>query len=168
MGWVGNVGVRNRLGFLNCSTRPLLIRTGQRDTRRDDICHRQMRRGRVTFLDNNHRVSPMKPTKSISALSPHPAFDDEDDDPLGDDALSPVSTPSDFVPLSAFDKQRESLQTYINSVPYECESIEQMQEKLKFIVDKIFVCAKTRNWLVLTTWDGMLQWYLKSSLQLLV
>jgi len=100
----------------------------------------------------------MRPTESINAVSPHTARDDEDDDPLGDDAFSPVSTPSDLIQLSPLDKQRESLQTYINSVPYECEPIEQMQEKLKFIVDKISVCIKTRNWLVLTTWDGMLQW----------
>ena len=98
----------------------------------------------------------------------HPACDDEDDDPLAEDAFSPVSTPSDLLQLSALDKQRESLQTYINSVPYECESIEQMQEKLNFIVDKIFVCVETRNWLVLTTWDGMLQWYLKPSPRFLV
>ena len=110
----------------------------------------------------------MRPAESINAVGPHPSCDDEDDDPLGEGAFSPVSTPSDAVQLSALDKQRESLQTYINSVPYECESVEQMQEKLQFIVDKIFVCAKTRNWLVLTTWDGMLQWYLRLFTQFLV
>ena len=56
------------------------------------------------------------------------------------------------------DEQTASLQSYITSVPYECETQEVMQAKLEEIVGKIFICAKSKNWLVLTTWDGMLQW----------
>lgn len=69
----------------------------------------------------------------------------DDDDSLFDDQ-------------NTLDKQRASLQTYIDSVPYECETIEEMQEKLEEIVGKILICAQTRNWKFLTTWDGMLQW----------
>lgn len=61
--------------------------------------------------------------------------------------------------LSDMDKQRATLQTYLNALPYECESVEYMQTRLEEIVGKIFVSAKAQNWLVLTTWDGMLQWY---------
>ena len=55
-------------------------------------------------------------------------------------------------------KQRASLQIYLDSVPYECETLEEMEEKLKQIVGKIMICAHAKNWLLLTTWDGMLQW----------
>ena len=34
-----------------------------------------------------------------------------------------------------------------------------MQAHLEYIVGKIAVCVKSKNWLVLTTWDGALQWY---------
>ncbi|KAL4243149.1 BLM10 family protein [Abortiporus biennis] len=61
---------------------------------------------------------------------------------------------------SSFEKQRASLQTYLDSLPYECESVEYMQAQLEYIVGKIAVCAMTKNWLVLTTWDGMLQCWL--------
>lgn len=50
------------------------------------------------------------------------------------------------------------LQTYLDSLPYECESVEDMQAHLEYIVGKITTCAKSKNWLVLTTWDGALQW----------
>jgi proteasome activator subunit 4 len=71
--------------------------------------------------------------------------------PEEDDNLSPEQ--------SAFEKQRASLQIYLDSVPYECETIEEMQTKLEDIVGKIMICAEAKNWLLLTTWDGMLQWY---------
>lgn len=51
-------------------------------------------------------------------------------------------------------------QTYVNSLPYQCESYEEMQAKLEEIVGKIYICAKSRNWLQLTTWDGVLQCWL--------
>lgn len=55
--------------------------------------------------------------------------------------------------------QQASLQVYLDSVPYECESLEEMEQRLEEIVSKIYICAKAKNWLVLCTWDGMLQWY---------
>lgn len=60
---------------------------------------------------------------------------------------------------SILEKQRATLQTYLDSVPYECESIEEMQDKLEHIVSKIYICAKTCDWLALTSWDGLLQWW---------
>ncbi|KAI0961210.1 hypothetical protein AcV7_000369 [Taiwanofungus camphoratus] len=61
---------------------------------------------------------------------------------------------------SVFEKEKAALQTYLDSIPYECESMEEMQTKLDFIVGKISICVETKNWLVLTTWDGMLQCWL--------
>lgn len=59
---------------------------------------------------------------------------------------------------SAHEGRLTSLQTYVNSVPYECESIEEMQAKLEDVVVKIMICAEAKNWLTLSTWDGVLQW----------
>ncbi|KAG2062138.1 hypothetical protein BDR06DRAFT_978583 [Suillus hirtellus] len=60
-----------------------------------------------------------------------------------------------------YEKQKATLQTYIDSLPYECESIDVMQAKLEYIVGKLIVCAKSKNWLVLTTWDAILQCWLQ-------
>ena len=60
---------------------------------------------------------------------------------------------------SALKKKHASLQIYLDSVPYECESVEEMQAKLEDIVGKIMICAHAKNWLLLTTWDAMLQWW---------
>ena len=77
-----------------------------------------------------------------------------------DDISVPDSPSSESGTLSpdALERQRASLQSYLNALPYECESPEEMQAKLEHIVGRICVCAETKNWLVLTTWDGMLQW----------
>ncbi|PCH33382.1 hypothetical protein WOLCODRAFT_21973 [Wolfiporia cocos MD-104 SS10] len=61
---------------------------------------------------------------------------------------------------SATERQKASLQSYLDSLPYECESVEEMQSQLEFIVSRISICAEARNWLSLTTWDGMLQCWL--------
>ena len=57
-----------------------------------------------------------------------------------------------------FDKQRAVLQTYIDSVPYECESIEVMNEKLKGIVEKIILCTKIGDWVSLSHASNGLHW----------
>jgi len=77
---------------------------------------------------------------------------------MDDEEISAIDSPDDIADTSAFDKQRASLQTYLNSLPYECETIEDMQARLEEIVEKIYICARAKNWLVLSTWDGMLQW----------
>ena len=77
-----------------------------------------------------------------------------------DDVSVPDSPTSESGTLSpdALERQRASLQSYLNQLPYECEPPEDMQAKLEYIVGRICICAETKNWLVLTTWDGMLQW----------
>ncbi|KAI8995384.1 ARM repeat-containing protein [Trametes punicea] len=79
-----------------------------------------------------------------------------------DDVSVPDSPSSESGTLSpgSIEKQRASLQSYLNALPYECESPEEMEAKLEHIVGRICVCAETKNWLVLTTWDGMLQCWL--------
>jgi proteasome activator subunit 4 len=79
-------------------------------------------------------------------------------DRIDDDDLSVIDTPGDSADPSAYEKQLASLQTYLNALPYNCESVEDMQDRLEDILEKLFVCAKTKNWTVLMTWDGMLQW----------
>lgn len=64
---------------------------------------------------------------------------------------------------TAYEKQRAALQTYLNALPYESESVEEMQDKLEVIVGKILICAKTQNWLLLSTWDSILHWYVPYS-----
>lgn len=75
-------------------------------------------------------------------------------DRIDDDDLSVIDTGD----AAAYEKQIASLQTYLNALPYDCESVDDMQYRLEDILEKVYVCAKTKNWTVLTTWDGMLQW----------
>ncbi|KAG6869164.1 hypothetical protein C0993_012263 [Termitomyces sp. T159_Od127] len=77
-----------------------------------------------------------------------------------EDDFSMTDTPIESVSLSDYEKQLASLQTYLASLPYETESVDQMHQKLEEIVGKIYIAAKTQNWLVLSTWDGMLQCWL--------
>jgi hypothetical protein len=65
-------------------------------------------------------------------------------------------------------KQRASLQTYLSSLPYNTESEEDMQARLEFILGRIIICAEAKNWLVLATWDGVLQWCARVALCILL
>jgi hypothetical protein len=80
-----------------------------------------------------------------------------------DISTAPDSPTIESVGLSreqaATEKQRASLRTYLSSLPYNAESEEDMQARLEFILGRIIVCAEAKNWLVLATWDGVLQWY---------
>ena len=58
---------------------------------------------------------------------------------------------------AAYEKQLASLQTYLDALPYNCESVEDMQDRLEDIIKKLYICAKTKDWTVLTTWDEMVQ-----------
>jgi proteasome activator subunit 4 len=87
--------------------------------------------------------------------------------PIMDEEMSSVGSSLDTDELSgegseqtksAYEKQRASLQSYLDSLPYECESVEEMQDKLEVIIGKILICAKTQNWLLLSTWDSILHW----------
>lgn len=85
------------------------------------------------------------------------------DNTMDDDEMSVPDSPLESGEMSprqtaTVDRQRATLQSYLDSLPYECESVEDMQGQLEYIVGKIAVCAKSKNWLVLTTWDGALQW----------
>ena len=98
-------------------------------------------------------------THTIASFLSQPSSDimDEDemsvpDSPLESGEMSPRQP-------AAMDRQRQNLQTYLDALPYQCESVEEMQAHLEHIVGKIAVCVKSKNWLVLTTWDGVLQWY---------
>lgn len=72
---------------------------------------------------------------------------------------SPLETGESSPDVSAMDRQLATLRTYLNHLPYECETVEQMHEQLEYIVGMITTCAKAKSWLFLTTWDGALQWY---------
>lgn len=93
----------------------------------------------------------------LNSSSNHPQIMDDDD-------VSVLDSPSEITEESAYDKQRATLQTYLNSLPYKCESIEEMDARLEEIVAKIFICAASKNWLVLSTWDGLLQWFVRYNL----
>ncbi|KAF6766226.1 hypothetical protein DFP72DRAFT_838774 [Ephemerocybe angulata] len=88
------------------------------------------------------------PSKVSTPLSHMEEDEISFDDLLGDD------------PKSAYAKQVEAIQTHLKSLPYECETPEQMQRALEDIVAKISIAAKAQNWLVLGSWDGLLQCWL--------
>lgn len=75
------------------------------------------------------------------------------------DPLSGSETPSELEELSSYEKQKATLQTYIDSLPYPCESLEEMHQALEDIVGNIAICAKTRNWRVMSTWDHLVLSY---------
>jgi hypothetical protein len=67
-----------------------------------------------------------------------------------DDANSPLSP--------ELDEESTFVQTLIQSLPYDCEPVEEMRAKLEFIVGKITICVKSKNWRLLTTWGDLLSW----------
>lgn len=71
---------------------------------------------------------------------------------------SPLDTGESSAELSSMDKQLATLQTYLKHLPYPCESVEDMHKQLEYIVGRITICARAKSWLLLTTWDGALQW----------
>lgn len=77
---------------------------------------------------------------------------------MDDDDISILGSGQEDDEQSWLEEKRESLQTYLDSIPYKCESFEEMQEKLEFIVGRLYIAAKARNWQLLTSWDGLLQW----------
>lgn len=81
---------------------------------------------------------------------------DEDDIDILD---SPTEEISPLVPdQSSYDKQRANLAVYLDALPYKCESPQEMQDRLEHIISRLLICAESKNWSVLTTWDAMLQW----------
>lgn len=81
---------------------------------------------------------------------------DEVMDDIGDTNDTPLEAASE---TSSYDKQKAMLTTYLDSLPYPTESVDEMTKVLEDIVGKILICVQTRNFLVLCQWDGLLQWY---------
>lgn len=72
------------------------------------------------------------------------------------------ATPSDSdspnaVGLSEEAKDLKTMDSYLKSLPYGCESTPEMQEKLRVIVEKLYVCVQTNSWSPSVGWDHMLQ-----------
>lgn len=86
------------------------------------------------------------------------ALDMDDDDSLAT-PLSPIDELADSSPDSEGDlleKQRAALRTYVGSLPYPCESIQEMDSKLAGIVDMIYMSTRTNRSDLLREWDGVL------------
>ncbi|KAG9039991.1 hypothetical protein FRB95_004463 [Tulasnella sp. JGI-2019a] len=54
------------------------------------------------------------------------------------------------------EKQLRILEGWTSSVPYACESLEEMQQQLEVIVSKLLIAAESRHWEHLVAWDGAL------------
>lgn len=76
---------------------------------------------------------------------------------MEEDDISFVEAPGDN-PQVTYEKQLEALQLYLKSLPYECETPEQMQRALESIVGKIYIAVKAKNWAALGAWDYIFQW----------
>lgn len=100
----------------------------------------------TTDLDSaGHKVPTSYQTMSCDEMS------ETDDLDILDDANVSLDDP--------LEKQRAALQVYLDSVPYQCESLDQMQTKLEGIVEKIIICGRSKSWAAITHWDGLLQWF---------
>jgi hypothetical protein len=84
-------------------------------------------------------------------------------DKMDDDDFSGLETPPDIDSPSAaqgqMEKQLESLKSYLDASPYECEAPEEMQTKLELIIGKMDVCVRSKNWSLLPNWSHLLHWY---------
>ncbi|KAJ6574754.1 hypothetical protein B0H19DRAFT_932973 [Mycena capillaripes] len=58
------------------------------------------------------------------------------------------------------DNDYAAFQTYLDAAPYPCESPQEMLAKLEQIISKMHVCIRAKNWLVMSTWDGVLECWL--------
>jgi proteasome activator subunit 4 len=67
-----------------------------------------------------------------------------------------VATPNLNEDSVAYDTK--SLETYLASVPYKCESIPEMHAKLRRIVERLIVCVKSRDWPNVHTCDSLIHW----------
>ena len=90
-------------------------------------------------------------------------FSPRQPDKMDDDEFSGLETPQEIDSPSAaqgqMEKQLESLKVYLDALPYECESPEEMQTMLEFIVGKIDVCVRSKNWSLLPNWSQLLHWF---------
>ncbi|KAG8925927.1 hypothetical protein FRC02_009341, partial [Tulasnella sp. 418] len=54
------------------------------------------------------------------------------------------------------EKQLKVLDGYTSSLPYECEPVEEMQQRLDYIVGRLTISAESRHWEHAVAWDGAL------------
>ncbi|KAL1738773.1 hypothetical protein HDZ31DRAFT_78096, partial [Schizophyllum fasciatum] len=73
--------------------------------------------------------------------------------------MSVADTPGDPSPpgLDEQEATMRKLQSYLNSVPYDCEPPEDIHEALEKIVGMLAIFVKSRSWYTLSSWDGLLQ-----------
>ncbi|KAF7320019.1 hypothetical protein MKEN_00785900 [Mycena kentingensis (nom. inval.)] len=86
------------------------------------------------MLDHRTRVAPINLVRAYK-------FDNMDADLDVDDV----------------EHDQATLNAFLASLPYKCESPAEMDHKLADIISKMHVCVQARNWGVLTTWDGVLE-----------
>ena len=67
-----------------------------------------------------------------------------------------ASTPNPDEDSLAYDTK--TLETYLTSVPYACESIPEIHAKLQWIVARLLVCIKSKDWTNMPTCDNMIHW----------
>ena len=89
-------------------------------------------------------------------FSPQRPYKMDDDDLSGLETPPEIDSPS--VVQGQMEKQLESLKSYLDALPYECETPEEMQTKLEFIVGKIDVCVRSKNWSLIPNWSHLLHW----------
>ena len=109
-------------------------------------------------MDGAFDMSQSLDTSSVSYLHVLNSFAMEEEDISTAPDSPTIETPNLSREQATIVKQRASLQTYLSSLPYNAESEEDMQARLEFILGRIIICAEAKNWLVLATWDGVLQW----------
>lgn len=75
---------------------------------------------------------------------------------------SSAETPNMDVDDVETDNDYATFQTYIDAAPYPCESprAPEILAKLEQIISKMHICIKAKNWIVLSTWDGVLECWL--------
>ena len=88
---------------------------------------------------------------------------------MHNDDFSGLETPQEIHSSTAaqgqMEKQLESLKSYLDALPYECEPPEEMQTKLEFIVGRMDVCVRSKNWSLLPNWSQLLHWCVISTIQ---
>jgi proteasome activator subunit 4 len=92
----------------------------------------------------------------MGAIDPdESSFTSMDDDDPGME--TPTMEETDFSSEEdVIEKQWATTKTYIDSVPYQCETAEEMQAKLETIMGRIMVCARSKNWALLADWNYLL------------
>jgi hypothetical protein len=109
-------------------------------------------------MDASFDISQSLDPSSVSYLDVLNSFVMEEEEISTTPESPTIEIPDLSREQAAIVKQRASLQTYLSSLPYNAESEEDMQARLEFILGRIIICAEAKSWLVLATWDGVLQW----------